>query len=366
MNDLRNTIAHILEHKQRLAEANEATIQQYAVLPILRALGWDDANLTSMEILPEHSVENRYVDYALKVEGKLVLFLECKRWSEPLKGHESQITNYAFNAGAPIAILTNGKIWHFYFSWVEGTSVSERIFCEIDIEDQESTISDLEKYLLKSNVASKEAEQNAKIALKEKEKTSISEISLIAPNPNPIDNQSEKRPITILPESDVEWTIDMVKNSLSEELRDYYEKTYREERLKLFYEGVTGVQNLIKKARWRLNPPKFSKMLCGFRLTDKGVIGKIERIFGILPSGRFPDPIVDRNGELIKKIQALPRIFVRITKEEAKQLEREHDGCEYYGVSDAKSVDYVYYDIPKDLSSIHPVLEFTYNKHRRN
>ena len=35
MTELRNTIAHILEHKQYLADANEATIQQYVVLPIL-------------------------------------------------------------------------------------------------------------------------------------------------------------------------------------------------------------------------------------------------------------------------------------------------------------------------------------------
>ena len=47
MADLRNTIAHILEHKQHLVKANEATIQQYVVLPILRALGWDDTNLAS-------------------------------------------------------------------------------------------------------------------------------------------------------------------------------------------------------------------------------------------------------------------------------------------------------------------------------
>ena len=35
MTDLRNTIAHVLEHEQHLADANEATIQQYVVLPIL-------------------------------------------------------------------------------------------------------------------------------------------------------------------------------------------------------------------------------------------------------------------------------------------------------------------------------------------
>ncbi len=54
MTDLRNTIAPILEHKQHLAEANEATIQQYVILPILRTLGWDDTNLASMEIIPEY------------------------------------------------------------------------------------------------------------------------------------------------------------------------------------------------------------------------------------------------------------------------------------------------------------------------
>ena len=31
MNDLRNTIAHILAHKQHLSEANEATTQQYVI-----------------------------------------------------------------------------------------------------------------------------------------------------------------------------------------------------------------------------------------------------------------------------------------------------------------------------------------------
>ena len=42
--NLRNTLTHILEHKQQLAHAKEATTRQYVVLPILRALGWEDAN----------------------------------------------------------------------------------------------------------------------------------------------------------------------------------------------------------------------------------------------------------------------------------------------------------------------------------
>ena len=78
------------------------------------------------------------------------------------------IVTYAVKVGMPIVCLTNGKVWRFYFSWIEGTSVSDRIFCETDIENQEDAISDLEKYLLKSNVVSGEAELNAEIALEEK------------------------------------------------------------------------------------------------------------------------------------------------------------------------------------------------------
>ena len=48
----------------------------------------------------------------------------------------------------------------------------------MDIEDREVAVSDLEKYLLKSNVASEEAELNAQIALKEKE-----EVDQFKPDP---------------------------------------------------------------------------------------------------------------------------------------------------------------------------------------
>jgi len=170
MNDLRNTIAHVLEHEQHLADTNEATIQQYVVLPILRALGWDDTNLGSMEILPEYKVESRRADYALHIqrEQNPMVLIECKRWNQAIGRNEEQICFYAYSGNVPLAIITNGKLWRFYLSRWEASSLSGRIFCEIDIEDREVAVSDLEKYLLKSNVASGEAELNAEIALKEK------------------------------------------------------------------------------------------------------------------------------------------------------------------------------------------------------
>lgn len=371
MTDLRNTIAHILEHKQHLVEANEATMQQYVILPILRALEWNDINLASMEIIPEYKVESRRADYALhiKQDQNPVVLIECKRWDQPIGKNEEQICFYAYSGNVPLAIITNGKLWRFYFSRWEASSLSDRVFCETDIEDREAAISDLERYLLKSSVISGEAEMNAEIALEEKGKTTIPEIRPIIPDSNPVDdvtdNPSEKRPTTVFPKPDGKWTIKWVRNSLSQELRTYYE-TYSEETLQLFYGAIVGVQNLIETEGWKLNLPKASKMLCGFFLKDKGVIGRIKRIFGILPSGRFPDPIVGRDGELMKKIPSLPRIFVRITKEEANRLEHEHNKCKYYGVMESKSADYIFYNIPEDMSTLFPVLEFAYKKHTGN
>ncbi|RKU23797.1 hypothetical protein C6499_17870 [Candidatus Poribacteria bacterium] len=333
MNDLRNTIARILEHKERLAEVNEATIQQYVVLPILRALGWNDANLASLEVLPEYAVTGGQVDYALKVGLKLTLFIECKKWNEPLDRHESQVTNYAFNAGVPIAVLTNGKIWHFYFSWVEGTSVSERIFCKIDIEDQENTISDLKKYLLKFNVVSGKAERNAQIALKEREKAD-------KPEPSSIPKQ------TVAPsEFSSEWTVERIRNLVSEEIRDYHEASFSEERCNVFYRTVAETQNLIKTKDWRLEP-KFHKKSCRFWLTDKGVT-QVKSVFGI-------------------HLQYNPfTLHVRIMKKDAEELKRQCR-CEFYFVTKNAFADYIYYQIPDDITELLPVLEFTYKKHTGN
>ena len=290
MNDLRNTIAHILEHAQHLAEANEATIQQYVVLPILRALEWDDTNLASIEVLPEYAVPGGQVDYALKVGQKLTLFIECKKWNESLDKHEDQIVTYAVKAGMPIVGLTNSKIWRFYFSWIEGTSVSDRIFCETDIEDRETAISDLEKYLLKSNVASGEAGLDAEIALEEREKED-------KPEPSPIPKQ------TVAPSKfSGEWTVERIRNLVSEEIRDYHESNFSEERCNVFYRWVAETQNLIEAEGWKLNPPKLNKENCNFSLRGKGTT-RIRRVIGILLHTHLPYAMpIGRNGERISDL----------------------------------------------------------------
>ena len=349
MADLKNTIAHILEHKQHLVEANEATIQQYVVLPILRALGWDDTNLASMEILPEYKIESRRADYALhiKQEQDPVVLIECKRWNQPIGKNEEQICFYAYSGNVPLAIITNGRLWRFYLSSWEASSLSDRIFCETDIENREGAIANLEKYLLKSNVVSGEAGLNAEIALEEE--AEASEPSSINPDSDftdsIIDDQLEEGQTTVYAEISGEWTVEQIRNLVSEEMRDFYEANFPEERCNVFYRRVAEIQNLIEAEGWRLKT-RFVKKSCRFWLTSNGVT-QVKSVFGI-------------------HLQYNPlTLHVRIIKRDAEELKRQY-GCEFYSVSKNQYADYIYYYVPDDITKLRPVLEFAYKKHSGN
>ena len=223
---------------------------------------------------------------------------------------------------------------------------------------------DLEKYLLKSNVASGEAEVDAKTVLEEEETSSYKASSTDSEvnNPNDIDDEQSvtKQPVTPS-KSNGKWTMEEVRNSLSEEVRDY-QKKYPEERRNIFYRRIAEIQNLIEAEGWRLKPPKLNKESCSFQLMDKGIT-RVRIIFGVLLDTFLPHAnLVDRNGEKIPDLSIKsnpPRIFAPITEEEAKQLERQH-GCEFWGITERK----IYYNIPDDITELRPVLEFAYNKHR--
>lgn len=431
MSDLKNTLTHILEHEHQLADANEATTQQYVVLPILRALGWDDTDLASMEVLPEYQVESRRADYALYIEHSEspVVLIECKRWNEPITRHEEQICFYAYSGDIPLAIITNGRHWRFYLPHWRASSLSDRIFCETDIAvDFESAISDLERYLLKSNIASGEAALDAEIALEEKEKTDVLESEAGDTSVDPKDDRTDtvakpgtssvskdfpysgaalksmreragltqiqvalklglaagssagigdweadrlKVPakhrvnlIALYTKTDTvrNWTATRIRNSLSEEVRNYHATHFSEERRALFYERVAETQNLVEAEGWRLKPPELRKVLCPFFLSDKGVT-RVSRIFGIVLQHLLPHAKpISRNGEKLQTHSLTskpPKFFATIAEAEARQLEHQY-GCKFSYIDR----NWIYYDMPHDVRDLLPVLEFAYNKHR--
>ncbi len=158
-----------LKSDRRLALLDEAATKQTVILRVLSALDWDTHNAD--EVKPEHPVADTKVDYALKLGGKLDVFIEVKRRAEPLEKHQEQLMNYCFREGVPLAVLTDGNTWWFYLPVQLGTW-EQRKFCSIDIESQpvEQIAAQLTEYLSKENVASGKAEENARAAYETRKK----------------------------------------------------------------------------------------------------------------------------------------------------------------------------------------------------
>ena len=137
---------------------NEAQVKQAVILPILRALDWDDSD--PAEFVPEFSVDNGRVDYALlRHGGGPLVFIEAKGLGGvDIKGEE-QVFRYAVNRGVPFLILTDGNLWDFYLSMAAGDP-PDRQFYRVELKNEERVIEyvePFEKFLLKSRVVSEEA-----------------------------------------------------------------------------------------------------------------------------------------------------------------------------------------------------------------
>ncbi|MDE2787790.1 MAG: type I restriction enzyme HsdR N-terminal domain-containing protein [Chloroflexota bacterium] len=126
---------------------NEARTREAIVAPILRSMGWDVADFGLVDV--EYSVHGgegaRRVDYALwsesarrTVQGdKPVTLLEAKGVDEDLdaKSVIRKIRHYAFEAGVPYVILTNGKIWQAHAFPSAVLKEHHRLHESVDIHD---------------------------------------------------------------------------------------------------------------------------------------------------------------------------------------------------------------------------------------
>lgn len=139
---------------------SEAAVREAIVLPVLRALGWDD--LDPDRVIREHSLGGRRVDYALAAFGtKPTIFIEVKS-PGPIAGGDKQLFEYAFHEGIPLAILTNGREWNFYLPGAPGT-YDERVLYKLDFVDRQSAdlVQRLQRYLEFERVRSGTALEDA-------------------------------------------------------------------------------------------------------------------------------------------------------------------------------------------------------------
>ncbi len=71
------------------------------------------------------------MDYCLQSGGQRLVLIEVKRTGSNLSSHEEQLLHYAFEERAPLAVLTDGRVWWLYLPRADA-HWEQRRFCSID------------------------------------------------------------------------------------------------------------------------------------------------------------------------------------------------------------------------------------------
>ena len=135
---------------------NEAEVSQGIVLRLLNVLAWPTFN--TQVVSPEYGVEGTRVDFALcNPPSKPLVFIEVKQVGK-IEGAEKQLFQYAFHTGVPIAILTDGREWHFFHPSGQGDYRERRVY-KLDLieRDSEESADRLSRYLDYASIQTGEA-----------------------------------------------------------------------------------------------------------------------------------------------------------------------------------------------------------------
>ena len=151
---------HVDDIRKGLQEGqftNEAQVSLGIVGRLLDALAWPRYN--TKVVIPEYSVQGTRVDFALcHPQSKPLIFIEVKKVGQIDEGGERQLFEYAFHEGVPIAVLTDGKEWHFFYPSGQG-NYKERRVCKLNLiaGDSEESAARLERYLNYESIRTGEA-----------------------------------------------------------------------------------------------------------------------------------------------------------------------------------------------------------------
>lgn len=134
--------------RHRKAGLKEYPTRTIFIDPLLGALGWDVRDPD--EVVLEHpTVDGKSVDYAMKVNRKVVLHLEAKQLGDPLDDVKSitQVVGYAANDGVEWCLLTNGVRYKVYKA-SEKAAAPDKLLFEVSIDPDDSnglTVEELAK-----------------------------------------------------------------------------------------------------------------------------------------------------------------------------------------------------------------------------
>jgi predicted transport protein len=125
--------------------------------PLLQALNWDVRDPDEVE-LEYPTVDGKSVDYAMKINRKVVLLLEAKQLEDPLDDVKSvtQVVGYAANDGIEWCVLTNGVRYKIYRT-SERASAPEKLLFEASIDPHDSQGLSVEQIAAQLNRLSKDS-----------------------------------------------------------------------------------------------------------------------------------------------------------------------------------------------------------------
>ncbi len=87
------------------------------------------------DVTTEYKIRGQYADYGVKLNNKIVFFIEVKAINVRLNdNHIFQVTSYAANEGVEWVVLTNGRIWRLYHLGF-GRPIERELVMEFDVLD---------------------------------------------------------------------------------------------------------------------------------------------------------------------------------------------------------------------------------------
>ena len=138
LDDLKETIETLRERIQAhrpYLEGYETRTRQALIDPMLRALGWDVEDPSSVEL--EYGIRRKWADYALMVNEKPIAVIEAKALGTPLNDDEKmQALNYANMDGIDYMAVTNGDHWQMFDVFKRG-QLDNRILMEFQLTRDE-------------------------------------------------------------------------------------------------------------------------------------------------------------------------------------------------------------------------------------
>ena len=151
---------HVDDIRKGLQEgqfANEAQVSHGIVGRLLDALAWPRYN--TKVVTPEYAVQGTRVDFALcHPQSKPLIFIEVKKVGQINEEGERQLFQYAFHEGVPVAVLTDGKEWHFFYPSGQGNYKERRVYkLNLIAGDSEESAARLERYLNYESIRTGEA-----------------------------------------------------------------------------------------------------------------------------------------------------------------------------------------------------------------